>query len=214
MFTGLIEESGTVANVRPSGEGREIVISCSIVLDETQVGDSISINGACQTVTSIKPGSITLFASKVTRERTTLGELSAGDRVNLERAMTPSSRMGGHIVQGHVDGTGTIRSLSRDSRGLSCVVEAERDILRYIVPRGSVAVDGISLTVVAATETTFELYIIPETLTGTTIAFWDKGQKVNIEVDILAKYVERMLSGLAGKDNEKWVELLGREGFM
>jgi riboflavin synthase len=214
MFTGLIEESGTVAGIQPSGEGKEIVVSCSVVLEETRVGDSISINGACQTVTSLDPGSITLFASRVTLERTTLGQLSPGDPVNLERALTPSSRMGGHIVQGHVDGTGTLRSISRDSRGLGCVVESERDILRYIVPRGSVAVDGISLTVVSSGETSFELYIIPETLAGTSIDSWQRGQKVNIEVDILAKYVERMLSGLAGKDDEKWMDLLGREGFI
>jgi len=194
VFTGLIEEIGSVTGVRKSGDGAIIHIRCADVLQGTRIGDSISINGACQTVTDIGDGFFSAFASRVTLSVTTLGRFRQGTRVNLERALSPQSRLGGHIVQGHVDGKGIVSSVDRDSRGSSYAVSCGRELSKYIVGKGSVAVDGISLTVVSAHERGFSLYLIPESLDKTTAGDWKNGDEVNIEVDILAKYVEKMLS--------------------
>ena len=213
MFTGLIEETGLVKSIKRQGEGYLLEIEAGKVLEKTVTGDSISINGACQTVTEISSASFTVFASKVTASLTTLGDFKPGRRVNLERAMTPSSRFGGHIVQGHVDGMGTVSSLLKDSDGLQAVIQAEPEVMRYIVAKGSVALDGISLTVVSTSGKDFVLYLIPETLNNTIIADWKKGSRVNIEVDILAKYVEKMLKG--GEDKEESLKkALFEGGFM
>jgi riboflavin synthase len=200
VFTGLVEEIGTVKGLKPHGEGYLLEVEASALLEGTRIGDSICINGACQTVTSIDKKSFQVFVSKVTASVTSLGSFSAGRPVNLERAMTPSSRFGGHIVQGHVDGTAVISSIVRDSRGMDVKIEAPAEIMKYIVARGSVTVDGISLTVVSASETCFSLYLIPETMTKTVISGWKKDGLVNIEVDILAKYVEKMLKGGGAKN--------------
>lgn len=218
MFTGLIEEIGSVTGTRPSGDGRLIDVRCSTVLEGTAVGDSISINGACQTVTEIGSGRFTVFASSVTLSVTTLGSLGTGARVNLERAMSPNSRFGGHFVQGHVDGKGVIRSLTRDSRGCSISVAAGGAIMKYVVAKGSVAVDGISLTVVEVDDGGFSLYVIPETLDKTIIGGWTAGAEVNIEADILAKYVEKMLAGNGRADDRardsELKRKLAEEGFI
>ncbi|MBN1532198.1 MAG: riboflavin synthase [Spirochaetes bacterium] len=203
MFTGLIEETGTVTGIRREGEGLVLTVSASAVLDDMRRGDSICINGACQTVTDLDKVSFSVFVSRVTADITTLGVMARGARVNLERAMSHQSRFGGHIVQGHVDGTGTVHRLSRDTKGLTIVVTADKGICRYLVDRGSVAVDGVSLTVVEAGRDRFTLYLIPETISGTTLNSLKTGDRVNIEVDILAKYVERMMTrGDGGKDDE------------
>lgn len=212
MFTGLIEEIGVVRSVRETADGRILEIAASKVLEGTAVGDSISVNGACQTVTSLGDRSFSVFASRITCTLTTLGTFRPGSRVNLERAMTLSSRLGGHIVQGHVDGTGTIRNLGADSNGLEVNVTVDRDILRYIVSHGSVAVDGISLTVVSCDSAGFTLYLIPETLENTIIPAWKPGDRVNVEVDILAKYVERML-GMGKGSDESLMKKLEEGGF-
>ena len=201
MFTGLIEETGLVKSIKRQGDGYLLEVSAKKVLEKTVTGDSISINGACQTVTEISSSSFTVFVSKVTASLTTLGDFTAGRRVNLERAMTPSSRFGGHIVQGHIDGTGTVSSLLKDADGLQAVIETDPEVIRYIVAKGSVALDGISLTVVSVSNKGFTLYFIPETLANTIISDWKKGNKVNIEVDILAKYVEKMLKGGDGRED-------------
>jgi riboflavin synthase len=200
VFTGLVEEIGTVKGLKPQGEGYLLEVEASAVLDGMRIGDSVCVNGACQTVTSIGKNFFQVFVSKVTASVTSLGSFSAGRPVNLERAMTPSSRFGGHIVQGHVDGTAVISSIVRDSRGMDVKIEAPAEIMKYIVARGSVTVDGISLTVVSASETCFSLYLIPETMTKTVISGWKKDGLVNIEVDILAKYVEKMLKGGGAKN--------------
>jgi len=203
MFTGLIEEIGRVARVMRSGGGLDLTIEATRVLEGTRTGDSICINGACQTVTALDARSFTVFASSVTAEATTLGEFAPGRRVNLERAMTPSSRFGGHFVQGHVDGRGAIGSVDRDARGMRVAVAVGPDLRRYIVEKGSVAVDGVSLTVVSLAPEGFVLYIIPETIGNTTASAWKAGDRVNIETDILARYVERMLrppEGTGGGD--------------
>jgi riboflavin synthase len=199
MFTGLIEEIGIVEAVKPAGDGVNIEIRCSEILEGTSIGDSISINGACQTVTALGRNTFTVYASKITCGTTTLGHFRAGLSVNLERAMLAGSRFGGHIVQGHIDGKGKILNLKSDSDGLEIEIGTGQDLLKYIAGKGSVAVDGISLTVVSLIENGFILYLIPESLNRTTVLQWKTGDEVNIEVDILAKYIERMLS----KEDEK-----------
>jgi len=216
VFTGLIEEVGTVNGVLENGDGRILVIQAERVLEGTATGDSIAVNGACQTVTAVTKESFSVFVSKVTLNITTLGKLKKGSPINLERAMTPASRFGGHIVQGHVDGAGKIKHIKRDSSGVEVSVGAEADIMRYIVSKGSVTVDGISLTVVEALDNMFTLYLIPETIENTIIEKWQEGAFVNIEVDILAKYVEKMLGGENKKDSgdKELMEKLSEEGFV
>ena len=218
MFTGMIEETGVVSGVAPHGEGLSLTVAAREVLEGTRVGDSISVNGACLTVTAVDAGGFSLFVSPVTADVTTIGRITRGARVNLERAMAASSRFGGHIVQGHVDGRGKVERVERDSRGMRASLGAGPDLRRYIAPKGSVAVDGVSLTVVSLTPSGFSLYIIPETLKKTVLGEWKPGDDVNIEVDILAKYVERMLgpggggAGAAGDDALK--AKLAEEGYL
>ncbi|MCU0821407.1 MAG: riboflavin synthase [Spirochaetes bacterium] len=216
MFTGLIEEIGTVKSIKGSGGGVHITVKADKVIEGTKTGDSITVDGACQTVTDIGTDGFTVFASRVTCDVTTLGSMKSGSRVNLERAISPSSRFGGHIVQGHVDGTGIIKNISKDQNGTTVEISAHKDILRYIVAKGSVTVDGISLTVVSLTESGFTLYLIPETMKNTTLPEKGRGSVVNIEVDILAKYVERMLGAGVGADSrdENLKRKLFEEGFI
>ncbi len=214
MFTGLIEEIGKIRKINISGEGRYITVTAGKVLEDVKIGDSITVNGACQTVTEFGDDYFTVFASKVTCDVTTLGSLNQGSGVNLERAMSPGSRFGGHIVQGHVDGKGKIDSISKDSNGIRIAISAPGEILKYIVEKGSVTVDGISLTVVSLINSGFDLYIIPETISTTTLSEKKPGDEVNIEVDILAKYVEKML-GNSTTDRDKVLKRkLFEEGFM
>lgn len=215
MFTGLIEEIGTIKSVKPTGYGTNMVVNCSEVLEGTSVGDSISINGACQTVSTLGKDIFTVYASKITCETTTLGNFKPGMLVNLERAMQAGSRFGGHIVQGHVDGKGKIINLKKDSDGLEISIEIHNNLLRYISRRGSVAVDGISLTVVSLIDIGFLLYIIPESLKKTTVLQWKAGDEVNIEVDILAKYIERLLiNGDELEESEGLKQKLLEEGYI
>ncbi|TFH38231.1 MAG: riboflavin synthase [Chrysiogenales bacterium] len=193
MFTGLVEETGKVTEVSGAGEGLSMTIAAVKVLEGTRVGDSINVNGACQTVTAIDGRGFTIFVSPVTASVTTLGSFARGRKVNLERAMSAASRFGGHIVQGHIDGRGRVEKIERDSRGMRVGVAAAENLRRYCAEKGSVAVDGVSLTVVSLTSVGFNLYFIPETLGKTILSEWKAGDEVNIEVDILAKYVERML---------------------
>ena len=193
MFTGLIEETGTVVRLKNSGDGKVLEVKGERVLEGTKRGDSISINGACQTVTGMSGNTFSVYVSRVTLGVTTLGDFKPGRIVNLERALSLGSRLGGHIVQGHVDFTGSVKKIVNDSRGVEVDIDVSPERMRYIVEKGSVAVEGISLTVVSAGESGFKLYLIPETLAGTNIRTWSAGEKVNIETDILARYVERIL---------------------
>jgi riboflavin synthase len=203
VFTGLIEETGKIVSVKNSGDGKILEIKGKKVLEGTVTGDSISINGACQTVTDITADTFSVFVSKVTLGITTLGDFKPGSVVNLERALTLTTRLGGHIVQGHVDFKGMVRHIVKDSRGVEVEIEASGSYLKYIVEKGSIAVDGISLTVVSALDSAFKLYLIPETLENTNIPLWKTGTYVNIETDILAKYIERIiLFGKGGHDEE------------
>ena len=199
MFTGLIEETGLVLGIRGSGEGKILEIGASKVLEGTKKGDSISINGACQTVTEISGKSFSVFVSRVTLDITTLGYFSPGRAVNLERALTLSSRLGGHIVQGHVDLRGKVKNIKKDIKGVEIEITVTDDYMKYIVEKGSITVDGISLTVVSTSGNDFKLYLIPETIENTIIKDWKTGTEVNIETDILARYVEQMLK--YGKNN-------------
>jgi len=202
VFTGLIEETGTVLGIKSSGEGKILEITADKVLKGTKRGDSISINGACQTVTEISAKSFSVFVSRVTLDVTTLGKFTPGRPVNLERALTLSSRLGGHIVQGHVDQRGKVNSIKKDIRGVEIDITVTGDYMKYIVEKGSITVDGISLTVVSTGGNNFKLYLIPETIENTVINTWKPGTEVNIETDILARYVEQMLKyGRNNPDN-------------
>ena len=191
MFTGIIEELGTVERIG----GGSLVIGAKKVLTDVQVGDSISVNGICLTVTSFDSRHFTADVMPETVRRTSLAELRQGSPVNLERALTLSSRLGGHIVSGHIDGTGTIVSLKEEGNAILMKVAAEPAILRSIVEKGSVALDGISLTVAEVTDTDFTVSLIPHSREVTNLGTKKKGSLLNIENDIIGKYVEKMMQG-------------------
>jgi len=194
-----------------SANGKLISISAHTVLEGTKAGDSLCIDGACQTVTQVGVDNFTVFASDVTLSITTLGMLKQGATVNLERAMQPQGRFGGHFVQGHVDGTGTIVAVKKLPDGLSLMVDVPQSVSMFIVPKGSIAVDGISLTVVHKGNT-IELYCIPETMANTTLSTKKRGDRVNLEVDIIAKYVYSMVQSIKGGDSSLETKLKD-EGF-
>ncbi|HPJ35631.1 MAG TPA: riboflavin synthase [Spirochaetota bacterium] len=221
MFTGLIEETGSVVSIKESGEGKILEVKGDMVLRETKRGDSISINGACQTVVSMTENTFSVFVSRVTLAVTTLGDFKPGRIVNLERALTLSTRLGGHIVQGHVDFTGKVKKISRDSQGVEIDISVSEANMKYIVEKGSIAVDGISLTVVEIEKEGFRLYLIPETLEVTNIGSWKNGDIVNIETDILARYVERILQfgrieqgDEPGANDESLLKKLAENGYL
>jgi riboflavin synthase len=191
MFSGIVEEVGSV---REAG-GDSLTVAASLVLDQTALGDSIAVNGACLTVARLGDGWFGTDVMPETLRRTNLGRLRPGDAVNLERSLTLASRLGGHMVQGHVDGTGTVRALTAEGDALLVTIEAPPAILRYIVEKGYIAVDGASLTVVDHSPTAFRVSLVRYTLDHTIFGRWKAGQAVNLEVDILAKYVERLLPG-------------------
>ena len=199
MFTGLVEELGTVRAVIPNATGARLEIEAGTVLDDAALGSSIAVNGCCLTATELGDGWWAADAVEETLRRTCLGALSAGDRVNLERPVRLADRLGGHIVQGHVDGVGEIAEREPLADGSTRVSVAAADtILRYVVEKGSIAVDGVSLTV-ARVDTahsgfgTFEFALIPHTATVTTLGIKGPGDAVNLEVDLVAKYVERLM---------------------
>jgi riboflavin synthase len=193
MFTGLVEELGTVRAVKPNATGARLEIEAAAVLEAAVLGASIAVNGCCLTAVELGDGWWAADAVEETLRRTCLGALAAGDRVNLERPVRLSDRLGGHIVQGHVDGVGQIAArtpLADGSTRLS--VAADDSVLRYVVEKGSIAVDGVSLTVAAVDAKTFDFALIPHTATVTTLGIKGPGAPVNLEVDLLAKYVERL----------------------
>lgn len=216
MFTGLVEEVGSVKSVKQSGDGRIITLSAGRVIEGTKTGDSIAVNGACQTVTEISAGGFSVFASKITCLITNLGAIRAGDRVNLERAVGPDSRFGGHFVQGHVDACGTVSRVLADANGAAVSVEAGEEVMRYVVDKGSISVDGISLTVVSADSGGFSLYLIPETMSNSTVGEWKTGKRVNLEVDLMAKYAEKFISAYLskGRGDDVLLDKLRNGGFI
>ncbi len=188
MFTGIVEELGTVDAVEPGG----LVIAASRVLQGTEVGGSIAVNGACLTVTAIGAGSFSVDVMPETSRRTNLGLLRAGDRVNLERPLALGGRLGGHLVQGHVDATGRVASVRWEGEAAVVGFEAPPDVMRYLVDKGFIAVDGVSLTVVARDNSFFEVSVVDFTRQHTNLGSRRAGDLVNLEVDIIAKYVERL----------------------
>ena len=195
MFTGIIEELGTVAAVEDQGDAIRLSIRAETVLEGTGLGDSISVNGCCLTVVSIDDGTWTADVMKETLEKTSLDKVHTGDRVNLERAVTVEKRLGGHIVQGHVDGVGHVVRRSPSEHWEVVEISMPPEFARYLVDKGSITVDGVSLTVVEARETSFTVSLIPETLARTTLGSRRVGDLVNLEADVIAKHVEKLLGG-------------------
>ena len=193
MFTGLVEEIGTVRSAGRVGEGYRLSIAARSVLEDIRLGDSIAINGVCRTVTNFDAESFSVGLAPETLLRTDLGELAAGAFVNLERAALPSTRLGGHYVQGHVDGTGAIKGFRPDRDALWVTIDAPPALMRYIVPKGYIAVDGASLTIVNTGPHWFDLTLIAYSREKLVLPRKRPGDKVNLEVDILAKYVERLM---------------------
>jgi riboflavin synthase len=194
MFTGIIEELGTVADIEPSANGMRITIRAGAVTEDARAGDSIAVNGVCLTITGQASGEFSADVSPETLERSTLGTLMSGSKVNLERPVTLSTRLGGHIVQGHVDTRGTFVSAEESGDFRTVVIRFPPEISRYLVYKGSVAVEGISLTIAKLSDDTFEVAVIPKTWELTNLSDLSPGDPVNIEVDLIAKYVERMIA--------------------
>jgi riboflavin synthase len=193
MFTGIIEELGAVRSIEMRGENARIVIDARIVTEGTNHGDSIAVNGVCLTALDIQPDSFAADVSRETLLRSTLGNLTAGTPVNLERAVTPATRLGGHIVQGHVDARGTFVSVEDHGESWTVRIGYPKEIGRYLVFKGSVAVEGISLTIAGLADDYFEIAIIPKTWEVTNLSQLKPGDGVNLEVDVIAKYVERLV---------------------
>jgi riboflavin synthase len=193
VFTGIVESTGTVTAIEDVDGGRRFVIESEPVVAGLDVGASVSVQGACLTATAVSATTFTVELITETLRRTALGSTTVGTRLNLERAMPASGRFDGHIVQGHVDGVGVVRSLDAEGKGFRLSVECSPDIRRYIVDKGSITVDGVSLTVAGVDDDGFEVALIPHTLEVTTLGRLRASARVNLEVDILAKYVERLM---------------------
>ena len=194
MFTGIIEELGRVREVEKRGEDARIVVEARTVTDGSRNGDSIAVNGVCLTALDVKPDSFAADVSKETLFRSTLGNLKEGSPVNLERAVTPTTRLGGHIVQGHVDARGTFLGSENHGDSWTFRFAYPQEVSRYLVFKGSVTVEGISLTIANLTDDYFEIAVIPKTWEVTNFSHLKAGDKVNLEVDVIAKYVERILT--------------------
>lgn len=193
MFTGIIEEIGSVRNLNISGSSGSIAIEASKVLEGTKIGDSIAVNGVCLTVTSLQANGFTADIMAETARRSSLGGLRPGSGVNLERAMAADGRFGGHIVSGHIDGMGTITGLRREENAVWVKIKADPELLRLVVEKGSIAIDGISLTVAAVSGNDFQVSLIPHTGEETTLLSKPEGSVVNLETDIIGKYVQKLL---------------------
>ncbi len=213
MFTGIIEEVGAVRHIRMGSTSCVITVGAEKVLTDVHIGDSIAVNGTCLTVYSFDGGSFSADVMPETMRRTNLGSLAPGSPVNLERAMAANGRFGGHIVSGHIDGTGQVRSLRREDNAVWVRIAASPDILRYIVEKGSIAIDGISLTVASVTAQDFAVSVIPHTGEETTLLHKKPGDIVNLECDILAKYVEKLLGHSTAKGGIT-PQFLSEHGFL
>ena len=201
MFTGIIEDVGTVKSLKKGQSSAVFTIESDKIMDDVSVGDSIAVNGVCLTATSVGANTFTADVMHETLKRSSLGDLVPGSRVNLERAMAAGGRFGGHIVSGHIDGTGVITDIKPDDNAVWYTVKADDSILRLIVEKGSIAIDGISLTVAYVDDSVFKVSIIPHTLKETVLSIRKKGDRVNLETDIIGKYVERLVS-FKGKEEK------------
>lgn len=193
MFTGIVEEMGAVKAVDQTLAGTRLRLLAKLILDDLPLGASVSVNGACLTVVDVDDQGFAVDVSPETLSVTTLSELATGDPVNLERAMKLSERIGGHLVSGHVDGVGAIASRRQDGNAVVLTIEAPPEIMRYCVPKGSMTVDGISMTINGVQDRSFSLAVIPHTAQSTTLGMKQAGARVNLESDLIGKYVERLL---------------------
>ena len=193
MFTGIIRELARVEALEGGEGGLRVVLRAPETAALTRIGDSVAVNGVCLTATEVTDGLLSFDAVPETLRRTALGQLARGDEVNVEPALRAGEPLGGHLVQGHVDGIGTVRSLAPEGDGMRLEVEAPLEILRYCVEKGSIAVEGVSLTIAGLTEAAFAIALVPHTLAATTLGGLRAGEPVNLEVDVLAKHVEKLL---------------------
>lgn len=219
MFTGIIEEIGEILAVQRNAESMILTIKAEKILDDMQVGDSVATNGVCLTVVGIAGSSFQADVMHETMRRSSLGKLKTGSRVNLERAMRADARFGGHMVAGHIDGTGIITDVRKDDNAVWYTIAAEPRILHYVIEKGSIAIDGISLTVATVSKEDFSVSIIPHTLQETTLAHRRAGDLVNLENDMVGKYIEKFLTegvqGGAQKDASHIDKnFLARNGFI
>ncbi|HLB05825.1 MAG TPA: riboflavin synthase [Thermodesulfobacteriota bacterium] len=212
MFTGIIEAVGEVKGVRGNDKGTSLQVSIPESFDDIKIGDSISVNGVCLTAKVINGGSFSADVSSETISKTTFGRIKIGGRVNLERALRLSDRLGGHIVSGHIDGTARLKERRDEGESVRLSFSLEKELLRYVINKGSIAIDGISLTVNEVGDGSFTVNIIPHTAKNTTILDRKAGDEVNIEVDIIGKYVERLLG--KGKENKIDSSFLSEHGFL
>ncbi|WP_321491643.1 riboflavin synthase [uncultured Desulfobacter sp.] len=223
MFTGIIESLGTIRRIETQGEGRILTIACDLDLSGTGIGDSIAVNGACLTAVSLGKGQFKVDMAPETVSRTTFGALGPGARVNIERALKLSDRIDGHLVSGHIDGTGAVSKIETRSNAIIYDIQVPENLADEMIEKGSVAIDGISLTINQCWKNGFSVSIIPHTAKITTIGFKKVGDRVNIETDILGKYVKKFLSGQrksanSANDAESGagisMSLLARNGFL
>ena len=220
MFTGIIEGLGTVSQVRPMDGGSRLTVAADFSLDGTGIGDSIAVNGACLTAVSLQGARFTVDVSPETLSKTTFKSIKIGDRVNLERALKLSDRLDGHLVSGHIDGLGTITGKQNQGNAIVVTFSVPESLSRYMIPKGSVAIDGVSLTINSCESQSFNVSIIPHTAKITTLGLKETGARVNIETDMLGKYVEKFLSG-QGRDSEEKrdatsldMQFLAKTGFL
>lgn len=213
MFTGIIEEIGTVAMIQRGQYSAVLKVHAQTVLEDTKIGDSIAVNGVCLTVTNLFTDSFAADVMHETLDRSSLACLSRGSHVNLERAMPANGRFGGHIVAGHVDDVGRITQIRRDDTAIWYTVEAKEEVLRYIVEKGSVALDGISLTVAAVTRRDFSISAIPHTVRQTVLQERREGDIVNVETDVIGKYIEKLTARTPERRREITKEYLLENGF-
>ena len=219
MFTGIIESFGTIKRIESAGEGKRLLIGCDLDLSESRIGDSIAVNGACLTAVRLGQHEFAVDMAPETVARTSFSSAGPGTRVNIERAMKLSSRVDGHLVSGHIDGTGTIAAIRRKSNAIIFTVQVEPKLAADMIEKGSVAIEGISLTINRCSDSDFDVSIIPHTAQITTIGLKNLGDAVNIETDMLGKYVRKFLTGGKGSSAEGDASgvdmgLLARNGFL
>lgn len=216
MFTGLIEEIGIIETIVAGEQSMKLSIKAKKILQNINIGDSISTNGVCLTVTDFSNNSFTVDVMPETMRKTNLGKLKNGSRINLERALKVSDRLGGHIVSGHIDGTGSIKGYKDEDNATWVTVETNRDIIKYIIPKGSISIDGTSLTVVDVFENSFRVSLIPITKKETILLMKKVGDEVNLECDIVGKYIERFLKFNNDKKDKETIDMkfLMENGFL
>ncbi len=218
MFTGIIEEIGKIKSSKKAGNSIALSLDASLVLEDVKLGDSIAVNGVCLTVTSFTKTSFTADVMPETMTRTNLGSLKNGSRVNMERALRVGDRLGGHMVSGHIDGFGEVVGTKHDDNAIWVTISAPTNILKYIIEKGSIAIDGISLTVAYVDDKVFKVSIIPHTQDETTLVSLKTGTKVNLENDLTAKYIEKFIYHKDDEPKEKKsalsMDMLMENGFL